>query len=157
MKKLLTQFSISGEILFLTLCLAQLVVWVPKSSAQVIEEWKAPARAARKVNPIPSDEKSIALGKAVYTRECFTCHGTTGKGDGPQAKDLERPVGNLSDPKVLEETDGALFWKVAEGKKPMPTFEQKLTEEERWQVINYLRTFAPQGASGKQLQRGENK
>ena len=157
MKRLLRKSSVTGGILFFTLSLTQLVVWTPSSSADAAEEWKAPARAARKINPIPSDEKSIALGKAVYARECFSCHGATGKGDGPQAKDLERPVGNLSDPKVSEETDGTLFWKVAEGKKPMPTFEQKLTEEERWQVINYIRTFAPQGASGKQLKQGENK
>jgi len=152
----LRKFSETVGMLFIILSFIQPIAGAQGSSSNALEEWKAPARAARKVNPIPSDEKSIALGKAVYIRECLSCHGATGKGDGPQAKDLERPVGNLSDPKVLEETDGALYWKVTEGKKPMPTFDRKLTEEERWQVINYVRTFAPQSASEKQLKQGEN-
>jgi mono/diheme cytochrome c family protein len=107
------------------------------------EEWKAPARAAQKQNPIPADANSIAVGKAVYTKECFSCHGATGKGDGPAAKALEKPPGDLSNPKMWDQTDGALFWKITTGRKPMPTNEKLLTEEQRWHVINYIRTLAP--------------
>ncbi len=106
-------------------------------------EWKAPARAAKKQNPIPADANSIAVGKTVYTKECFSCHGTTGKGDGPAAKDLEKSPGNLSDPKLWDQTDGALFWKITTGRKPMASYENLLTEEQRWNVINYTRTLAP--------------
>lgn len=111
------------------------------------EEWKAPARAARKKNPVPADEQSMAAGKTLYTKECFSCHGATGKGDGPAAKNLERPPGDLSNAKLWEQTDGALFWKITEGRKPMPTFEKTFTEEQRWQIINYVRTLAPKGAT----------
>ena len=106
-------------------------------------EWKAPERAARKQNPIPADANSIAVGKAVYTKECFSCHGTTGKGDGPAAKDLEKSPGDLSNPKLWDQTDGALFWKITTGRKPMASYEKLLTEEQRWHVINYARTLAP--------------
>jgi mono/diheme cytochrome c family protein len=109
-------------------------------------EWKAPARAAKKQNPIPADANSIAVGKTVYTKECFSCHGTAGKGDGPAAKDLEKSPGNLSDPKMWDQTDGALFWKITTGKKPMASYENLLTEEQRWHVINYTRTLAPRPA-----------
>jgi mono/diheme cytochrome c family protein len=110
---------------------------------QGAEEWKAPARAAKKKNPVPADEKSIAAGKAVYIGQCFSCHGATGKGDGPAAKDLPRKAGDLSNPKMDEQSDGALFWKITEGRTPMPTYEKLLKEEDRWAVVNYVRTLVP--------------
>lgn len=112
------------------------------------EEWKAPARASRKKNPVPADEKSITAGKAVYVRDCLSCHGKEGKGDGPAAKDLPKKSGDLSDPKMWEETDGALFWKISEGKAPMTGYEKLLSEEDRWHVVNYLRTLAPKPKEG---------
>lgn len=107
------------------------------------EPWNAPARAAKKKNPIPADETSIATGKKLYAQHCLSCHGTKGRGDGPAAKGLERSPGNLADPKQWNQTDGELFWKVTEGKKPMPTFLPLTSEEERWHVVNYTRTLAP--------------
>ena len=106
------------------------------------EEWKAPPRAARKKNPIAADDKSIASGKNVYAAQCLSCHGKTGKGDGPAAKDLNPKPHDLGDAKVGAQSDGALFWKLTEGRKPMPSFEKLITEDERWHVINYIRTFA---------------
>ncbi len=110
------------------------------------EEWKAPARASKKKNPVSADEKSVAQGRKFYIRECLSCHGDKGKGDGPSAKDLETKPGDLSDPKMWDQTDGALFWKLTEGRKPMPSFEKLLGDEERWHVVNYMRTLAPRAA-----------
>jgi len=107
------------------------------------EEWIVPARAAKKKNPVTMDDASFAKGKALYVKECLSCHGQTGKGDGPAAKQLEKSPGDLSNAKLWEQTDGALFWKITEGRKPMPSMEKAFTEEERWQVINYTRTLAP--------------
>lgn len=104
--------------------------------------WVAPARAAKKANPIAADAQSMARGKQLFTKNCLSCHGETGRGDGPAAKDLERHPGNLSDPKMFEQSDGALFWKITEGNKPMLSFEKTLTPEERWDVVNYVRTLA---------------
>ena len=114
----------------------------PAQDAQT-DEWKAPARAAKKKNPVAADDKSIAAGKEVYIRQCLSCHGESGHGDGPAAKDLNPKPHNLGAPAVVEQTDGALFWKITEGKKPMPSFEKLINEDERWEVINYVRTFAP--------------
>jgi mono/diheme cytochrome c family protein len=104
------------------------------------DAWTAPARAAAKKNPIAADAASIGRGKAVYTAECETCHGASGKGDGPQAKDLEKNPGNLT--KLQGQSPGALFWKVTEGRKPMPSLGQKLTEQQRWDVVNYIQTLS---------------
>lgn len=112
-------------------------------------EWKAPARAARKSNPVPLDTESIARGKPLYEKECFSCHGAKGEGNGPAAADLTKNPGNLSSAEFWKQTDGALFWKITEGNKPMPTFEKLFSENQRWDVVNYLHTFAPK-ESGKQ-------
>lgn len=106
------------------------------------DEWKAPARAARKKNPIPADADSLAAGKVVYTAQCAACHGPAGKGDGPSAKDLNPKPRNLSDPAIQAQSDGSLFWKITEGKKPMPTFEKLISDNDRWNVINLVRTLA---------------
>jgi mono/diheme cytochrome c family protein len=107
------------------------------------DPWIVPARAAARKNPIPANETSLALGKATYERRCLSCHGEKGKGDGKAAKKLSKHPGNLSDPKMWEQSDGALLWKLTEGHRPMPTFKDLMSDEERWPVINYVRTLAP--------------
>lgn len=107
------------------------------------EEWKAPARAAKKKNTVPADDKSSAAGKVMYQQECLACHGETGRGDGPSAHDLEKTPGDLSKPVMWEQSDGALFWKITEGRKPMPTYAERFTDEQRWSIVNYVRTLAP--------------
>ena len=105
------------------------------------EEWKAPASADAKKNPLTADPVTIAAGKAVYVKECQSCHGKKGKGDGPNAKDLDKPAGDFTKAKMQSQTDGALFWKTSEGRKPMPMFKKKLTEEKIWQTVIYMRTL----------------
>ncbi len=117
------------------------------SDDQPAYDWVAPARAARKANPIPSDDASIAAGKEVFTKNCLSCHGPTGKGDGAAAFALNPKPRDLSNPKVAQQSDGSIFWKLTEGKKPMPAFEKLTTETERWQVINFVRTLQPKAAA----------
>jgi mono/diheme cytochrome c family protein len=112
------------------------------------DEWKAPARASRKKNPIAPDEKSISRGEVVYVKECLSCHGKDGKGDGPASVDLNPKPRDLHTPKVWEQTDGSIFWKLTEGRKPMPSYEKLLSEDDRWHVINYLHKYAPSGSGG---------
>ena len=105
------------------------------------KEWKAPASADAKKNPLTADAATIAAGKAVYVKECQSCHGKKGKGDGPSAKDLDIPAGDFSKATMQSQSDGALFWKTSEGRKPMPSFKKKLTEEKIWQTVIYMRTL----------------
>ena len=104
-------------------------------------EWKAPARAAAKKNPVPADADSLAAGKKIYVSNCLACHGATAKGDGPAAAACNPKPKDLSDPKIAAQSDGELFWKVTDGKKPMPAYDKTVSETERWEVINYIRTF----------------
>ena len=106
------------------------------------EKWAAPAAEARKRNPVAVNESSLGAGKKIYLKRCLACHGKTGNGDGPDAADLGIHPAKFSDPALLEETDGALFWKITVGKKPMPNYGTRLSPTDRWNVINYLRTLA---------------
>jgi mono/diheme cytochrome c family protein len=73
-----------------------------------------------------------------------------GKGNGPAAIALEPRPADLSMPMMWEHSDGALFWKITAGRRPMPSFEKRLTGDQRWQVVNYIRTLAarPEGSGG---------
>jgi mono/diheme cytochrome c family protein len=105
-------------------------------------KWDAPASAKQTKNPISVSESSLAAGKKIYFKRCVNCHGKTGNGDGPDASDLGIHPAKFSDPRMREESDGALFWKITHGKKPMPAYESRLSTTDRWNVINYLRTLA---------------
>jgi len=105
------------------------------------EKWTAPAAEARKKNPVPVNESSLAAGQKIYAKRCMACHGKTGNGDGPDAADLGIHPAKFSDPVMREETDGELFWKITVGKKPMPNYGTRLSPADRWNVINYLRTL----------------
>lgn len=107
------------------------------------EPWTAPARAAKKANPIPPDAKSLELGRKLWERDCLSCHGAKGRGDGPQAADLDRKPADFADAAMWDQSDGAFFWKLVEGKTPMPATKTLLSDEERWHIINYMRTLAP--------------
>ncbi len=105
------------------------------------EPWNAPVRAAHRKNPVLADAAAIAAGKALYAQECASCHGDTGKGDGPSAKDLEVAVADLASAKIQNQSDGTLFWKISEGRKPMPGMSAKWSDDQRWQVVDFVRTF----------------
>ncbi len=112
------------------------------------DEWKAPARAAKMQNPTTADPDTLAAGKKIYAGNCLACHGAAGKGDGPAAIALNPRPKDLSDPKISSQVDGELFWKITEGKKPMPSYEKLLPETDRWKVITYIRTLAPRPTTG---------
>ncbi len=103
--------------------------------------WKAPATADQKKNPVVSNEQSLASGKTLYSKECASCHGKKGKGDGPASITVGKPVGDMSSTSFQTQSDGAIYWKTAEGKQPMPSFKKKFTEDQIWQIVNYIRTF----------------
>jgi hypothetical protein len=66
---------------------------------------------------------------------------TTEDADGPAVIELNIHPAKLSDPNLATESDGALFWKITTGKKPMPTFGKRFSETDRWNLVNYIRTL----------------
>jgi mono/diheme cytochrome c family protein len=110
--------------------------------AQTSDEWVAPERRARRPNPVPQSAEVVAQGRESYRKECQSCHGTSGRGDGPKAGELEKKPGDLTSARVQGQSDGALFWKITEGRGDMPNTRTTLTDEQRWMVIHYVRTLA---------------
>jgi mono/diheme cytochrome c family protein len=102
------------------------------------EPWAVPDKFKKVHNPLPTTRESIESGEVVYVKECLTCHGPTGAGDGPRADYLEGGVPSLRTT-IAEQTDGELYYKVSSGRKPMPEFVKTLKPADRWNVINYIR------------------
>ncbi|MGQ0603390.1 MAG: CopD family protein, partial [Anaerolineales bacterium] len=99
------------------------------------------------VNPIPPNAASTETGKLLYLANCLPCHGPTGKGDGPVGMTLNPRPADLAQHAVPGvHTDGQLYEWVTNGYpgSVMPAFKTNLSDEQRWHLINYLRTFAPQ-------------
>ena len=105
------------------------------------EKWLSPAASAAKKNPIASTQESIAAGQKIYSKTCAMCHGKTGDANGPAVIELNIHPAKLSDPKLATESDGSLFWKITTGKKPMPAYGKRLSETDRWNLVNYIRTL----------------
>src|SRR2546430_3349718 len=105
------------------------------------EKWLSPAPSAAKKNPIASTQASIAQGQKTYSKTCMMCHGKTGDADGPAVIELNIHPAKLSDPELATQSDGALFWKITTGRKPMPAYGKRLSETDRWNLVNYIRTL----------------
>ncbi|OFY67114.1 MAG: hypothetical protein A3H98_08280 [Bacteroidetes bacterium RIFCSPLOWO2_02_FULL_36_8] len=104
--------------------------------------WPTPIEFINLQNPFPSNENSINNGNENYQLACAPCHGTGGLGNGPASVNLNPPPANHTSKYVQRETDGGLFWKISEGKGSMPAWKTSFTEEERWNLVNYIRTLA---------------
>jgi mono/diheme cytochrome c family protein len=121
----LTVFSISGPLL-----------------AQGSSDWKAPPTVVNRPNPVPVNANTLGLGQKLYVGNCMTCHGPSGKGDGPGAAALEKKPADLAARVKAGATDGELFWKISEGRSPMISWKGSLSETQRWELVNYIKSLA---------------
>ncbi|MCF6180777.1 cytochrome c [Lutibacter sp.] len=105
------------------------------------EEWKVPEKYQKMKNPTATTP-DLATGKLLYTKHCKSCHGVEGYGDGPKAEDFDADLGDFSTEEFQVQTDGALYYKTTIGRDDMPGYIKKLPDDEdRWQIINYIRTL----------------
>ena len=103
--------------------------------------WKAPESANALKNPYAGIAAETAKGKTLYLQMCAACHGNTGKGDGAAAVALNPRPADHTSAKVQSESDGALFWKMTYGNPPMAAYKDILTEEQRWDLVDFIRTL----------------
>lgn len=114
------------------------------AAAGAQEVWEVPDEARAVENPVPLTDEALAAGEAAYSARCASCHGDTGKGDGKATRFIKPAPADISTAEARDRmTDGEMFFKITEGKKPMPGMARTLNDEERWQVVHYLRTLQP--------------
>ena len=106
-------------------------------------DWPVPESAQKLVNPVAPSPAALAAARAVYRDKCADCHGESGKGDGPEAAShYPSPPSFLDAARMKSRSDGALFYRISKGRRPMPSFERRLSEEQRWELVLLVRSFA---------------
>ena len=107
------------------------------------EVWEAPKEASIIQSPIDLlNTKTIRAGEKLFGTACWSCHGEYGEGDGVAAEGLEVAPSDLSSSTIQQQTDGDFFWKVSTGRGQMAGYKESLSEEERWQLVAFIRSLA---------------
>jgi mono/diheme cytochrome c family protein len=124
----------SSLLLVFALCLMSLISYQQKP-------WVIDAKYKTMKNPVKSDATSIAAGQALWNKNCASCHGKTGLGDGVKARTLDTPAGDFSKAAYQSLPDGEIFGKTKLGREDMPKYDGKLTDEDIWNIVNFTRTL----------------
>jgi mono/diheme cytochrome c family protein len=128
--KTLKLVFISSAIMFLSISL----VAQPKP-------WIVPANFKSMKNPVAMSDASTQAGQALYVKTCAACHGKTGLGDGPKAKSLKTVPTDFTKAISQNQADGEHFYKTKTGRGDMPKYDGKLSDDDIWNIVNYVRTF----------------
>ncbi|GAB3931178.1 hypothetical protein GCM10028804_42670 [Larkinella terrae] len=115
------------------------LLYKPKTDDPKQDRWKAPVWADTLKSHFPTEPLTLAQGEELFMEYCSSCHGETGFGDGAAGRSLGSKPANFHDPEVAKQTDGALFWKLSNGRGNMPPFKDVFSDEQRWQLVAYLR------------------
>jgi mono/diheme cytochrome c family protein len=107
--------------------------------------WFAPESAASLINPHQATLEDIKAGKKIFEKVCWNCHGTDGKGNGPYSGRYKiEASGSDCSTKVQKQTDGAIFWKISNGRSDMSAYGELLSSKQRWLLVCYIRQFGNQ-------------
>jgi mono/diheme cytochrome c family protein len=101
-------------------------------------DWEVPAKYNSMKNPVAADAK---MGMMLYNKNCASCHGKKGLGDGPKSRTLETFSGDFSSAAFQDQSDGAIFYKTKFGMGEMPAYDKKISDEDIWLMVHQMRTF----------------
>lgn len=110
-------------------------------SSCAAKAWTAPPEAKELHSPVAVSPKMVAEGKANFGVFCEGCHGPKADGTGPIAIKFGIPVADLTAPQVQRQSDGELFWKLSHGYGAMPMWGDALSDDDRWQLVAFIRSF----------------
>lgn len=135
--------------LSLTLLVSVIVTWPVAVMAGDFKTPVAPVEVLKSPNPVPPTAEVVKEAPSVYETKCSKCHGDKGDGKGSATKGLDVKPRNYTDKSVMEKIpDGQLFWIIANGSDPEATemgpYKKKLSEEQMWALVHYIRTFTHQ-------------
>jgi mono/diheme cytochrome c family protein len=142
-QKTFTKISLLTATFFCLVCSFILAVSAQKPKDEPPAEYKIPPEAAAKQNPVKPTPESHAHAKKLYGYDCAMCHGKDGDGKGDMASDIKN-VTDFTKPDALKNrSDGELFYIIRNGKGPdMPPEGDRAKDEDVWQLVNYIRSFA---------------
>jgi mono/diheme cytochrome c family protein len=106
---------------------------------------KGNSDAAKLKNPVGATPESIGAGEAIYNRRCRGCHGRDGTGGSPKEAGEVAPSNLVDDKWDHGSTDGEIFYTIRNGVGPkflMEPWDDRLSETDTWNVVNYLRSIA---------------
>ena len=121
------------RILF-TLLILQLI-----TPAVFPQEWAVPEERKGRLSPFKFTDDTRRDGERLYNINCKSCHGTPGKGDFLTT--LNPIPGDPASDKIQHNLDGEIFYKVTQGRGPMPSFRNSLASNDIWNIISFLRSF----------------
>jgi mono/diheme cytochrome c family protein len=102
--------------------------------------------AAKLENPIPATKESISNGAGLFAKQCASCHGSGGSGDGAMAAKLKSKPSDLTDAAWTHgPSDGEIFALIRDGAKNtgMKAFRGALTDRQMWDLVNFIRSIGP--------------
>lgn len=100
--------------------------------------WMAPKAESANKNPIKLSQKSVIAGQKLYAKNCLTCHGVTGEGDGPTGAHLKPKPANLK-AMANAHPDGDFAYKIKVGRGAMPAWESSMSDTEVWHLVNFIK------------------
>ena len=112
------------------------------NNSKAQSKWVAPKEANTVKNPLAGKTETLGYAKVIYATYCGPCHGNKGKGDGVAGASLSKKPADHTSSYVQNQSDGALFWMITTGNNPMPSYKTVLTDIQRWELINYIRSLA---------------
>ena len=127
--------------ILIMLLLSVTFIFTALTFQEASEPWEVPGKFKSMENPNTADDESLKMGKMQYSKNCASCHGKTGLGDGTKARSLDTFPGDLTSDAYLGQTVGEHFYKSKFGRNEMPKFENKISDEDIWNIMNFIKTF----------------
>jgi hypothetical protein len=99
-------------------------------------------------NPLPTLSKAdSAEASRLFNINCAICHGADGKASGPLAKGKVGGIKDLTLPEVTNMADGRIYYIMTYGQNNMGSYASQLSRQQRWMIVQYVRTLAPKPAA----------
>jgi mono/diheme cytochrome c family protein len=146
----ISTLACGGLLLLLTGCRARQPGAVERAIARQVKQ-KITVRGKDDGNPLAGAPEDVAAGQKAFSHYCIVCHGLDGQNTGvPFADNMSPPVPPLTIPDVQRYADGQLKWIISNGVYPsgMPAWKGMLSDEEMWQIVQFIRQLPPPGSLG---------
>jgi mono/diheme cytochrome c family protein len=102
------------------------------------QNWVAPEEYNGKTGTFKFDANTQTKGKEVYTKNCQSCHGVPTQNNPVKLDPMPKDVASDA---LQNQTDGSIYYKISTGKGAMPPFKDVLGEEDKWNLISFIRSF----------------